>query len=59
LTFGQECRLNRVGSGLLLPSISIDQYAATPARWFGVPDREMATILPDVGNFDRMPLGFV
>jgi hypothetical protein len=28
-------------------------------RWFGVPDREMATILPDVGNFDRMPLGFV
>ena len=50
---------DQVGQGRLLPSTSIDQYAATLARWFGVPDGEMATILPNIGNFDRTPLGFV
>lgn len=50
---------DQVGQGRLLPSTSIDQYAATLARWFGVPESEMATILPNIGNFDRKPLGFV
>jgi uncharacterized protein (DUF1501 family) len=50
---------DQVGQGRLLPSTSIDQYAATLARWFGVPDGEMAAILPNIGNFDRTPLGFV
>jgi len=50
---------DQVGQGRLLPSTSIDQYAATLARWFGVPDSEIATVLPNIGNFDRTPLGFV
>lgn len=50
---------DQVGQGRLLPSTSIDQYAATLARWFGVPDGEMGSILPNIGNFDRTPLGFV
>ena len=50
---------DQVGQGRLLPSTSIDQYAATLARWFGVPDGEMAAILPNIANFDRGPLGFV
>ncbi len=50
---------DQVGQGRLLPSTAIDQYAATLARWFGVPDSEMATILPNIGNFDGRYLDFV
>jgi len=50
---------DQVGQGRLLPSTGIDQYAATLARWFGVPDSEMATVLPNIGNFATRNLGFV
>jgi uncharacterized protein (DUF1501 family) len=50
---------DQVGQGRLLPSTGIDQYAATLARWFGVPASEMATVLPNIGNFTTPDLGFV
>ena len=50
---------DQVGQGRLLPSTSIDQYAATLAKWFGVPDSEMATVLPNIGNFQGRNLGFL
>ena len=40
-----------VGQGRLLPSTSVDQYAATLARWFGVADNEMGLLLPNIKNF--------
>ncbi len=40
-----------VGQGRLLPSTSVDQYAATMARWFGVADSELNQILPNIGRF--------
>ena len=40
-----------VGQGRLLPSTSVDQYAATLARWFGVSDAELPGILPNIGHF--------
>jgi uncharacterized protein (DUF1501 family) len=50
-----------VGQGRLLPTTSVDQYAATLARWFGVSDGDMSTVLPNIGSFDRSSwnLGFV
>lgn len=40
-----------VGQGRLLPSTAVDQYAATLARWFGVSDSEMGSLLPNLKNF--------
>jgi uncharacterized protein (DUF1501 family) len=40
-----------VGQGRLLPSTSVDQYAATLARWFGVDGGELSGILPNLGHF--------
>jgi uncharacterized protein (DUF1501 family) len=50
---------DQVGEGRLLPSTSVDQYAATLARWFGVSDSEMPTVLPRIGNFASSNLGFM
>ena len=40
-----------IGQGRLLPSTSVDQYAATLARWFGVADADLQMILPNLRNF--------
>ena len=50
-----------VGQGRLLPTISVDQYAATLASWFGVSAGQMSTVLPNIGNYNpsTVNLGFV
>lgn len=40
-----------VGQGRLLPSTSVDQFAATLAKWFGVTDSELQLLLPNIRNF--------
>ena len=42
-----------VGQGRLLPSTSVDQYAATLGSWFGVEPNDLAGILPNLGNFGQ------
>ena len=46
-----------IGQGRLIPTMSVDQYAATLASWFGVPDSRMAEIVPNIGNYAGSALG--
>lgn len=50
-----------VGRGRLLPTTSVDQYAATLASWFGTSDGELTTVLPNLAAWDRSSwnLGFL
>lgn len=48
-----------VGSGSLLPTISVDQYGATLAKWFGVPDSQLGEVFPNLTNFTQRDLGFM
>lgn len=42
---------NQIGNGTMLPEVSVDQYAATMARWFGVPDAQLPALFPNLANF--------
>ena len=50
-----------VGQGRLLPSTSVDQYAATLGKWFGIADSDLLTVLPNLShwNASQRNLGFV
>jgi uncharacterized protein (DUF1501 family) len=48
-----------VGSGALLPTISVDQYGATLASWFGLSATQIADVFPNIGNFTNRNLGFM
>jgi len=42
-----------------LPSASLDQYGATIASWFGVPDTALASVFPNLANFANPKMGFM
>ena len=48
-----------VGSGRLLPSTSVTEYAATLGRWMGLSNTDLATALPGLGNFSASHPGFL
>ncbi|NEX61667.1 DUF1501 domain-containing protein [Noviherbaspirillum galbum] len=48
-----------VGSGSLLPGISVDQYGGTLARWFGLSDAQIGDVFPNIANFTKRDLGFM
>lgn len=45
--------------GRLIPSTSVEQYAATLGQWFGLTDTELTQALPNLGNFDNRNIGFL
>ncbi len=47
------------GWGQVIPTTSVDQYAATIARWYGVPPGDMSTVFPNIGRFASADLGFM
>ncbi|MEC5215273.1 uncharacterized protein (DUF1501 family) [Actimicrobium sp. GrIS 1.19] len=48
-----------VNNGVLIPTVAVDQYAATLAAWFGLDSAALATIFPNLGRFARSNLGFL
>jgi uncharacterized protein (DUF1501 family) len=46
-----------IGQGRLVPSMSVDQYAATIASWFGVGAGDLSSVLPNIGNYAGSALG--
>lgn len=44
--------------GRLIPSVSVDQYAATLGGWFGLEQSELNEALPNLSNFTQKDLGF-
>ena len=48
-----------VGQGRLLPSMAVDQFGATLASWFGVTPTDLASVLPNIGNYSTRDLGFM
>ena len=54
---------NDLGRGRILPTTSVDAYMAELAGWFGVPQSEITTVIPNIGNFNfgnvLSPLGIL
>ena len=48
-----------VGQGRLLPSTSVDQYAATLGKWLGASDSDLLALLPNLANYSVRNIGFV
>ena len=47
------------GRGRWIPTTSVDEYAATLARWFGVSATDLPVVLPNIERFARPDLGFM
>lgn len=49
---------NDVGQGRLIPTSSVDQLAATLAKWMGVSATEIKTLFPNISRYNQSDLGF-
>jgi len=47
------------GRGRLIPTTSVEQYAATLGAWFGLTNTDLNTVLPQLRAFAPANLGFV
>jgi uncharacterized protein (DUF1501 family) len=48
-----------VGAGRIVPTTSVDQFAATLSKWFGVTEAQLDLIAPNLPNFAQRDLGFL
>jgi uncharacterized protein (DUF1501 family) len=45
--------------GRWIPTASVDEYAATLARWFGVTENDLDVIFPNLNRFESRNMGFM
>ena len=45
--------------GRWIPTTSLEQYGATLARWFGIPDSDLPYVFPNIAAFGNTDLGFM
>jgi uncharacterized protein (DUF1501 family) len=45
--------------GRFIPSVAIEQYAATLGRWYGLTDVDIPLVFPNINNFSGSNLGFL
>ncbi len=50
---------DQIANGALLPTTSVDQYAATLGKWFGLSDTQLLDVMPNLKNFNTKNLGFM
>ena len=52
---------HQIRNGSMLPSIAVDQYAATLGRWFGLDEAQLLDVFPNLAHFDSATrdLGFM
>jgi uncharacterized protein (DUF1501 family) len=48
-----------MSGNILIPTMSVDQYAGTMGRWFGLSDGQLDSILPNLRNFTNRNVGFM
>jgi uncharacterized protein (DUF1501 family) len=46
-------------TGRWIPRLSVDEYSATLAKWFGVAHSDLSTVFPNLGRFANPDLGFM
>lgn len=46
-----------LGDGRIIPTLSVDQYAASLSRWFGLSESELNAVFPNLSRFDNSDLG--
>jgi uncharacterized protein (DUF1501 family) len=45
--------------GRWIPNTSVEQYAATLAAWYGLPQEQLSSVFPNITNFTTANLGFM
>lgn len=45
--------------GRIIPTVSVEQYAATLARWFGLSNTDIPLVFPNINAFGSSDLGFM
>ena len=45
--------------GRWIPTVSVEQYAATLATWYGVSPSDLPLVFPNIGRFSTANLGFM
>ena len=56
---GDDADSGSSARGRWIPATSVEQYAATLARWYGLPDANLGTVFPKIANFANTNLGFM